>query len=392
MQLLPKWLVERWFTSSAGAETQDHGAAVPPKIMSALTQQVNALPPPLLYEKAIQQTVREALKAWQTSPETASNCLVILGSPVDALAQIVEDSLQDYLLDCDVNFVLSNYRRSANALDIADHMRQELVPEAAQKQTTPPVARSSSELHDYRPSVIVIPSLEPCFLRCIRGWQGIEYLQNRVVEDATHFWVLGCNHWAWAFLDKVCQISAYLEPTLLLPELTGEALSQWLHPLLNREIECDDESLTVRIAADDDDDDLYWEALAKLANGSAAAAAQLWLRSLQLDANQLTDDQTVPIDAQTLDVVMAKPVLPSLSNLETLDRYLLHTLLLHGQLTRSHLALSMGENERILRSRMQVLEREDIIQRGGQQLAVHPAHYPRLYSELSNNNFLIGQA
>ncbi|MEM6522040.1 MAG: hypothetical protein AAF892_18240 [Cyanobacteria bacterium P01_D01_bin.71] len=388
VQLLPKWLVEQWF-SSATPETQEHWDVVPPGIIQALDNQLTALPPPPPYQKSIQLAAREALKAWQTSPETASNCLVVLGSPVDAIPDIIKNSLQDYLLDCDVNFVLSDYQRSPQALAITDHLRQQLTPIASQQPAEPPVSMSSSDLQNYRPSVLVIPSLEPCFLRCIQGWEGIEYLQNQIAQNSAHFWVLGCNHWAWVFLDKVCQVSAYLEQTLPLPKLTGEALSQWLHPLLNNKIECEDESLTVRVTADDD---LYWEALAKLSNGSATAAAQLWLQSLRVDADQLTAEGTLPPDTQTLDIVMAKPALPSLAKLETLDRYLLHTLLIHGQLTRPHLALSLGENERIIRSRVQVLEREGIIRQTAQQLTVHPACYPKLYSELSNNNFLIGQA
>ena len=61
-------------------------------------------------------------------------------------------------------------------------------------------------------------------------------------------------------------------------------------------------------------------------------------------------------------------------------------------MTRSHLALSLGEAERKIRSRLQVLRREGILLQRGRRLSIHPAHYPKLYSELKNNNFLIGEA
>ncbi|MEO1182498.1 MAG: hypothetical protein AAFX51_17000, partial [Cyanobacteria bacterium J06636_28] len=70
----------------------------------------------------------------------------------------------------------------------------------------------------------------------------------------------------------------------------------------------------------------------------------------------------------------------------------LHSLLIHREMTRSHLAHSLGEAERNIRSRLQVLRREGIILQRGRRLSVHPAHYPKLYSELGNNNFLIGKA
>ncbi|MEM6435444.1 MAG: hypothetical protein AAF773_16565 [Cyanobacteria bacterium P01_D01_bin.115] len=58
----------------------------------------------------------------------------------------------------------------------------------------------------------------------------------------------------------------------------------------------------------------------------------------------------------------------------------------------SDLALSLGENERTIHSRVQVLQRAGVIVQQGRWLSVHPAHCPKLRSELGNNNFLIGKA
>ena len=64
--------------------------------------------------------------------------------------------------------------------------------------------------------------------------------------------------------------------------------------------------------------------------------------------------------------------------------------MIHGEIKRSHLALSLGEPERKIRDRLQVLRREGVILQRGRRLSVHPAHYPKLYTELKNNNFLVG--
>jgi len=106
---------------------------------------------------------------------------------------------------------------------------------------------------------------------------------------------------------------------------------------------------------------------------------------LRLDAELLTPAGTLPTDTTALEVVTVKPTTPSLMSLETLDRYLLHTLLMHGEMTRSHLAFSMGDDERQIRSRVQVLRREGLMRQMGRRLTVHPAHYPKLFNELSNN-------
>jgi hypothetical protein len=140
------------------------------------------------------------------------------------------------------------------------------------------------------------------------------------------------------------------------------------------------------------DGDTYWAALASAAKGISTVAAHLWLHSLHIKAVDLAPEGTLAADATAVYLWQTKPMLPSLMSLTVLDRYILHSLLLHGEMTRSHLALSLGEAERTIRSRVQVLRREGIILPRGRRLTVQPAHYPKLYTELGNNNFLIGQA
>ncbi|RZM82818.1 hypothetical protein DYY88_06310 [Leptolyngbya iicbica LK] len=387
---LPQWLTRQWTVAPTVTESESQWAALPAGITQALTRQLQALPPPVPYTTAIQLATREALQAWQANPETVSNCLVVLTRPVDAIALILKESLQDYLLDYEVRFLLSGYHRPPNALEITGHLQRELVPEQKSEGDQPAMPVTQTDMHASRLQINVIPSLEPCFLRCIQGWQGIEYLQNQVAQDDSCFWVMGCNHWAWAFLDKVCQVGAYLERTMTLPSLSGEDLADWLRPLAEVVLQsAPDLSLTLQIAQDDAD---FWKTLASVSAGSATTAAYLWLQTLCVEAERLAPDGTLPPDLSCLEITPRKPKLPSLMSLEALDRYLLHALLLHGEMTRSHLALSMGEDERMIRSRVQVLRREGLMRQTGRWLTVHPAHYPKLYSELGNNNFLIGQA
>lgn len=390
LQWLPQWVTTQWLASSVASDEDDDRASLPAGITQALAQRLKSLPTPQPYKEAIQLATRQALQTWQANPETANNCLVILGWPVVANDLMLKDSLQNYLLDCDVRFFLSGYQRPADPLEITGHLQRELSPDKDTDRAEPTAPVTQTELHEALPRVNVIPSLERCFLRCIQGWEGIEYLQNWVTQDTSRFWVFGCNHWAWAFLDKVCQVGAYLEQTQALPELSGEALAQWLRPMLTTAVKRPDgDTLEVQVASGDE---TYWQALASLAAGNATTAAYLWLQTLRLDADLLTPEGTLPAEAKSVEVTTTKPKAPSLISLEALDRYLLHALLIHGEMTRSHLALSMGEDERLIRSRVQVLRREGLIRQAGRRLTVHPAHYPKLYSELGNNNFLLGQA
>ncbi|MEO1300588.1 MAG: MarR family transcriptional regulator, partial [Cyanobacteria bacterium J06636_16] len=201
---------------------------------------------------------------------------------------------------------------------------------------------------------------------------------------------VGCNFWAWAFLDKVCQASAYLEKTLALPELTGKDLQTWLVKLIDTPLETAiPECSELQVEAHDDDD---WQALADAAEGFRTTAVHLWLRSLRLQATDLTEAGALAADIDKIRLIPAKPERPELMTLEVIDRYLLHSLLIHSEMTRSHLALSLGESERTIRPRVQVLQREGVILQRGRRLSIHPAHYPKLCSEMQNNNFLTGKS
>jgi hypothetical protein len=379
-----------WFSQPSLDPEEAALADLPPGIFKHIEKYIKTLPAPRPYCDSIRTEVRRAIQTWQANPAINSNSLVVLSRPVEAIAPILKASLQDYYLDYDVRFFLAAYQRSPDPLSITGHLQRELEPEKAKPEEKPMVPVTQTDIHDDIPIVNVIPSLEPCFLRCIQGWEGIEYFQSLVTQDSSRFWIFGCNLWAWAFLDKVCQVSAYLEQTLVLPDLSGDDLQTWLHPTQSFVVAKHDQTeLEVAIHIDDES---YWNSLASAAEGSSRIAAQLWLRSLRVDAAHLTEAGTVREDQEQIELQVARPTLPSLMSLDAMDRYLLHSLLIHGDMTRSHLALSLGEAERAIRSRVQVLRRENIIVQKGSRFSVHPNHYPKLYSELANNNFLIGEA
>ena len=81
------------------------------------------------------------------------------------------------------------------------------------------------------PVLLCLANLDQCFLRCIDGWSGIERLRQVALERRDRFWLLGCNSWAWRFLDHVSQISSCFPDALTLPPLDGAALREWLSPV-----------------------------------------------------------------------------------------------------------------------------------------------------------------
>ncbi|MEM6450814.1 MAG: hypothetical protein AAF703_10920 [Cyanobacteria bacterium P01_D01_bin.105] len=381
-----------WGEGSPSVERGDILERVPPRVFNQLAEKGRQLPAPEVCKATVQASLTEAIARWQANPDVENNSLVILSSPAEDLATIFKAVLHGEntaFEQCNIRFLMQGYQRPADPLEIKRHIRRE-------------IEKLPDDEPDTQPTLVVIPHLEQCFLRCIQGWEGVEYLQNFTTRDSSRFWIVGCNHWAWTFLDRVCQISAYLEQPVQLPELSGEALKSWLLPffsdvvtVLNLKAADDEHAFTLEPGADG-----YWQSLSNLSSGIGTTATRLWLKSLRLctgdresdngDAGNGTSDNQDFDDAQSLSLVPIKPALPSAITFNAIDRYLLQSLLIHGETTRDHLALSLGEAERKIRDRLQVLKREGIIIQKGRRLSVHPAHYPRLYNELKNNNFLIG--
>lgn len=377
-----------WFSHSASSEPTEEFVNVPPGVLNSLREQATNLPIPQTYQTTIQQALAQAIQDWQANPEFENNSLVVLGRPVEDIGPILKASLHQEFPDCDLRFFLGGYQRPSDPLTVPQHLKRELEPDEQDPgEIAPPITQT--ELDNHVPTIMVVSSLEQCFLRCIQGWQGIEYLQTLSTQDPSRFWVFGCNHWAWVFLERVCQVSAYFEHTIALPKLSGTELQTWLMPLLDANLETQSTGPMVQIATGSSG---YWNSLAGVADGIASTAAQVWLKSLQIRAEALTEEGAVADEAALIELLPTKPALPGLMALEAMDRYLLHSLLIHREMTRSHLAISLGEAERNIRSRLQILRREGIIRQRGRRFSVHPAYYPRLYSELGNNNFLIGKA
>ncbi|MBE9099854.1 hypothetical protein [Vacuolonema iberomarrocanum] len=358
---------------------------LPEETRTQIVQRLDQLPLPKPCLEAVRQTCSDAIARWQTSLE-AANSLVILTEPVVPLNDILLQSLAELESDTlHIHHPLKTYQRPYDPLQISASLSEALdgvVPAEQGAADTPATL-------EQRQHVVVISALEQCFLRCIQGWESIEHLQKQVVHRQSCFWIIGCSSWAWAFLERVCRTSTYLEQVSPLPKLTDEELRDWLASLVKEAIFLND-SRDIS-AAKAGDRQSYWSALANLSEGRSTIAAQLWLHSLGIQAADLPDDESASLAPEDLSLCLRKPVLPSLPKLDQTDRYLLQSLLIHGSLTQAHLTLSLGEAETQVRSRLQILRREGVVRHDRDRITLNPGHLPRLRNELSNNNFLVGE-
>lgn len=356
---------------------------LPHLVVSALTQEIKKLPVVSEYTMALQSTLEQALTAWQEDND-APNELVILSNPVEPLLKIIQESINNFHAPDGWKIrLISRSTRPENFCNISQVLETDLGID-----TETDLNKDSTDSKE----LIVIPSLELCFLRQIYGLDGIEYLRELIFKDNSRFWLIGCNNLAWQYLDYVYNICAYFERTITLPGLDGSQMQKWLMPILanaNIGLTWDVESAEEREAKLKS----YFDRLADVSQGSISVAAELWWRSLSCIAEtEESSEASAEKDntANSTVVKLDKIKLPELPDLTAEDRYLLFSLLLHQKMTLQHLALSLGDPEDMIQFELQKLLTTGVVKRDRPFFKINPAYYPRLQNYLKNNNFITG--
>ncbi|EDY38268.1 conserved hypothetical protein [Cyanobium sp. PCC 7001] len=390
--------------------SEDPLEPLPPGRLEALRQRVGELevPPPLVSD--VGAALREAVQAWRADSQ-APNVLIVLSRPVEPMAPVIEAVLADWKdgeIPC--RTLLPCRRRPADPAAVPRMLTAalETAPSSAagDGESAPLGSATSTE-----PLLLSLPNLDQCFLRCIDGWSGIERLRQVILERRDRFWLLGCNRWAWKFLDHVSQFSSYFPNATTLPALDGEALRQWLAPVAedlgleppdaegtpDRHRRGNDHGGDDRGTSDPERTD-HWDLLADAAEGSHRIGAELWLASLrrkppkeESGEKEVEKEGEEPGEEEEEELVAARPFLPDLPALTDEDRYLLHSLLIHGSQRRSHLAYGLGMPSHRLQPRIQWLLAEGVLQDTAGELGVRACHYPNLLRQLADNNFFTGE-
>lgn len=368
----------------------DSDSSLPLETRKRLERKLQDLPLPESDRSAIQSALEEAIGDWLDDRENV-NSLVILGSPIDKIAPLLTSAIETW------------ERREAYAIQwgfMAERPREwRSLPEKLRSQLS--VKSSADSSTEKRPQIVVIPDLSQCFLRCVEGLDGIEYLQNLAAQDRERFWLMGCNDWAWQYLDYACQTGAYFEKTFSLPPLEEQQLKDWLSPFSDEfEINLGEDARDLELDEDWDEKSQNWRSpsklnyfkkLAKVSQGVARVAAYLWLLSLsRVEVEEESDEKSDEVKTRVISPLSNRIKLPELPDLTQDDRHFLYALLLQGKTSLSHLAVSLDESESFIRSRVGILRRSGFLYARGDQLNVNPTHFIRLKNDLKNNRFLVG--
>ncbi len=363
-----------WVARTSSQLGEDPLQPLPADRALALRRRIEALPPPAPLITFLREELTAAVEAWRCDPREAPNVLIVLSRPVQPVAPLIGALMAGWTAAAPPARALLPCRHRP-----ADPEALPLMLEGALEDSLP---QEDSSGHT---ALLTLAGLDQCFLRCIGGWGGIERLRQVILERPDLFWLLGCNSWAWTFLDQVCQISSYLPSARFLPALGGSELQDWLAPVVRElGLHQDGPPRAGRASGDPAVEAMGqdpWAQLANLSAGSGPIAAALFVEALRLDP----DDEKGP----------PRLVSPALSDLPTLtdeDRYVLHSLLIHGTLQQDHLAFGLGLPSHLLQPRLHALLAQGVIANTAGELSVRPSHYLSLVKDLANNNFFTGEA
>ena len=159
------------------------------------TQKIASLTTHPVQQSAIIDAFKQSLLRWQQQPE-GNNSLVVLSSPVAPLTKVISECLTS--LESDQIIETKSLSWQARLHDYRQ-IKSELLSSLNNQETTT-VTDIEANPDGYK--LMVIPRLEWCFLRCINGLEAIEVLRDLVAGDSSHFWLIGCNSWAWQYLEK----------------------------------------------------------------------------------------------------------------------------------------------------------------------------------------------
>ena len=377
------WLLEKrhlvfsWFSSDQKEtpEPEETLTELPPALAEKLIKATQNLPSNPADQEVVRSTLDSAFKQWRSHPQTADNSLAVLSSPVASVARILTESIEDWGAEHHIQVRLLQW--------IARPSDPEKIKMRLQKQ----LGRGLSTANPQQLEVVVIPNLSWCFLRCFEGLEGIEYLRDVLLQDRSRFWVIGAGQICWEYLHAVCNIKAYCEE-FILPDLNGEKLQKWFAPIVSElNITFSQPRFNRKSKEDQDPQASYFEKLASISQGVSTVAVQVFLRSIH---NEATENSQAEIQKERSPSLLQaqSPSLPDLPDLELDDYYLLYSILLHGDLTMSSLATSLGDERSVIQGRVQVLRRVGVIEQKNEMITVNPIHYPKLVQELTSNNFI----
>lgn len=374
--------------------SEQNYSSLSPEEVAEYQYKVQFLALPEAYKNAIQTKLLEVLTPWEKNKSSANHLFIVL-SPIEPIKLILEQ-VKDEALSIKT---LSWENRPDQYSTLKINLQEQIESLESLEENSHP---------ENTQSLIVIPDLSLCFLRCVEGLDSIEYLYDLILKDHSRFWIVGCNQWAWKYFDYLYKVNTGFEHIFSLPTLNAIELKQWLNPIYGTL----DDTLDIEFSENEDQSNhqseewdeeenwiskkekQYFQRLADISEGLSQPAAHLWLDSLRyVKQPEEIDSEAVEIQEEKPEkhLILKRPTLPSLPEITKEDQYLLSSIGLHGEISLSALAVSLAEPEHQIRIQVQRLLRTGMILQKQGLFQLSPIYYSRLKRDLIDNHILAGE-
>jgi hypothetical protein len=257
--------------------------------------------------------------------------------------------------------------------------------------------------------VWIIPHLERLYLRHSQGFGLLRAFIDQISSLPGRF-LLVCDSWAWAFLNKALHLEALFPPPLVLAAFDQERLGLWFRGLAAQRTEksfifrqADNGNLVVhldKVAQEKHGEKEITDFLQRLAafsRGNPGVAYTIWRYSLRLAQDEDIEQKFQKAGPHDIlhETVWVEPWsqlnLPALPSLDRQDRnlFVLHTLLLHDGLPGQLLSQVLPFPESQTKGSLQSLRVAGVVALDQDRWRVTAAAYPAVRKFLLGEGYLV---
>ncbi len=243
---------------------------------------------------------------------------------------------------------------------------------------------------EFKRTVCVVENLHNLYLRTIDGFDLLErflLLVNRTGDKV--LWLITCNRFAWAYLDKAIKVSNSVQKTLDFSALTPDELRELIRKRhqasgFKTDFEAPQslkETRRFRKLRNEHDQQeaarmVYFKQLHELSGGNIAAALLFYLRSITVQ-----EDGSMHIAPLTLDETF-------LSGTDADELFTMAALVQHGALSEDQHAAVFRQSTAASRTMLSRLAGRGIVVLDAEGYRIHPFLYRLATRELKENNLL----
>lgn len=354
---------------------ENEGIKIPATLTERLLSKIYSLPIYHCQSTIIVDRFLEKVSLWSENEDFLNyNSLMVLGEVTENFNSIIQHSLarqeiKEFLntLDIEIIYFNSHQGNVDHNIDYFDQKISDLKSLSGRK-------------------IIVIDNITDYFSRSVKGLQLLEHFFEFYLEDKEKFWLIGCHHWLYLFLDKIYRITAYFQDSITLTSLSWENLQEIFEPVLEIiNFEWDNLSIfNIELPSNKEENfnktkEIYFKKLAILSQGSLTLSIELFLRSLRY--------YTTEEDNAIEKIKITAPDLPNLPNINQLDRYLLYCVGLHKTISKDNLIMILAEHKTQIINQLNHLLQVELIEYNQGIIKLNYLYYLTLVKNLKDNRF-----